>query len=802
MSRDDDQVVGTGATALRVWETDTAAPTWEDGLISGSGTVGALIFGPPGQQTVSFAHERFYLPANRKPKAPLIAPVLERVRKAVLGGDGTGAARLMTEAAKACGYDEGLIWTDPLGICASLVIRSDEEAVRALHRTVDPELGEVSVQWQSQAGGRTTLRAITPRGGTDVWLQLEAERQTTLELELGLSLNDVERVRTGAPSYADSVQGEVTPGQVGRVVVSGAHADESAVRAVTSVASQEPWVLDKSGSRLKSRVRLEAGGVALLRVTVDIDQGGESSAGEETRSEELFDWETLRADQSSTHGELVRRSSLELAGKPVVATTEELWLLARSGDLAARRRVVEVAYTSGRANAISASGELPPNLQGVWQGTWTPAWSADYTMNGNVQNGGIASLIPTGTPELAISLLRLVLPYLDDYRDNARNVFGAGGMLLPARMSNHGRANHFAAAFPHIFWVGCGGWVLRIAADIVSTTGDRSLVDDVLWELVTGVLEFAESATVEYGGRRHVVPNYSPENTPPSADSPIIADSTIDIAILRDAARCTRLLGDARGDHSLDERWERVISTLPPFRVADDGTLAEWIEPLWPENLAHRHTSQLYPLWYETDEQFSGSTNTGRQLRAAAASTIAAKIAWRAERPTAPPGRMEMAFGLVQLGVAAAALGDARSALVCAEWLAIDHWTPALTTTHDAGSIFNMDPSGGLPALVAAMLLSSEEDTVTLLPALPDEWAEQGKVTGLRARGGIVVDQLEWAGGGGSVRLRRLEEAMWLRPDRRLRIRVGSPFRMQGDAHEDQWTIVGQEPITIPFVRA
>ena len=189
----------------------------------------------------------------------------------------------MTEAAKACGYDEGLIWTDPLGICASLVIRSDEEAVRALHRTVDPELGEVSVEWQSQAGGRTTLRAITPRGGTDVWLQLEAERQTTLELELGLSLNDVERVRTGAPSYADSVQGEV---RLDRSAVSSSRVPTpTSPRCAQSrsVASQEPWVLDKSGSRLKSRVRLEAGGVALLRVTVDIDQGGESSAGEETR---------------------------------------------------------------------------------------------------------------------------------------------------------------------------------------------------------------------------------------------------------------------------------------------------------------------------------------------------------------------------------------------------------------------------------------------------------------------------------------------------------------------------------------
>ena len=109
-------------------------------------------------------------------------------------------------------------------------------------------------------------------------------------------------------------------------------------------------------------------------------------------------------------------------------------------------------------------------------------------MNGNVQNGGMAGLIPTGTPELARSLLRLVLPHLEDYRANARNIFGAEGMLLPARMSDSGSANHFVPSYPHIFWVGCGGWVLRFAADLVSTTGDRTIVDDELWALVTGVL--------------------------------------------------------------------------------------------------------------------------------------------------------------------------------------------------------------------------------------------------------------------------------------------------------------------------
>src|SRR5690606_27476857 len=153
--------------------------------------------------------------------------------------------------------------------------------------------------------------------------------------------------------------------------------------------------------------------------------------------------------------------------------------------------------------------------------------------------------------------------------------------------------------------------------------------------------------------------------------------------------------------------------SLPDYAIADDGTLAEWGDG-WAQNGAHRHLSQLYPLWYEIDAAFMGDDACARALRAAAQETIRTRIAWRAEDPTPPPGRMEMAFGLVQLGLAAAALGDADSALICAEWLAVDHWSPALTSRHDAGRIFNLDASGGLPAVVAAMLLSSAVDTLTV----------------------------------------------------------------------------------------
>jgi hypothetical protein len=62
---------------------------------------------------------------------------------------------------------------------------------------------------------------------------------------------------------------------------------------------------------------------------------------------------------------------------------------------------------------------------------------------------------------------------------------------------------------------------------------------------------------------------------------------------------------------------------------------------------------------------------------------------------------------------------------------------------HNHRSLFNMDTSGGMPAVIIKMLVASEPGKIQLLPALPVAWPE-GVIEGPRCRGGIEIRSLKW----------------------------------------------------------
>ena len=772
---------------------------WEDALITGNGRVGALAHATAGRTALTLGHERLFLPVNASLPAPETARILPELRSLLRRGRSRAAAERITgfAAAEDPGYADTR-WIDPLVGAAVLGFAPTEPGTGPVPRGCATDSGVVTEHLPDgtvhrvfasrapDAADAVVAELTRPgTGGLDGLLRLilldeEPPVPVTVDTEIRMDRLSVrvgfpERPTGTLPGYAVTCEIRVEGGRVETV---------------------------PDGLRVRGVARL----LAVARVRVGAP--GESDPPPVEPSEPpITDFDEHLARHREVHAELMGRFRIHLGGpgaegvapgadvtgagvvegpevaqvadvmgagvvkEPEVAPTadvtgEELLSAGATPELVAR------LVDAGRYAIVSSCGDLPPTLQGVWSGTYSPPWRSGYTFDGNLPSA-VAALHATGTPELMHGLFDLLDGMVPDLAENARRLYGCRGLLLPPHASTSGRHNHFGPEWCLTCWTSGAAWMARLYWDHFSHTRDRAFLRDRALPFLTAAAEFHEDFLTDDG----FVPSYSPENTPADGDGQAAVNATLDIAAVRDL---TRNLVRAHRELRLPgtRRWVRLAARLPGYRISDAGELAEWASPAGPvdqrDDHAHRHASHLFPLWYETDPAFADP-----RLHAAAVRTVRSRLSWWRGQESD-----EMAFGLVQLGLAAARLGLAEEAHETLALMATRYWRPTLVSTHNRGALFNVDISGGFPAVVAAMLAGSAEGRVDLLPALPRAWPT-GRVEGLRARGGLIIDRLEWGSGRGSALLRSVEPRT---------VRVGLP------GGESRAVRIGpHDPVTVPF---
>lgn len=785
------------APRVRGARTRTPASSWEDALVTGNGVTGALAHSTADLVRLTLCHERLFLPVADALPAPATARLLPQLRALLLSGRSREAAELIagSAAAEHPGYARTR-WIDPLVPAAVLSFEprapvpgdplracdfgtgvvSEELADGTAHRAVASRAdGAVAVELARAAGLDGTLRLAPPGEPPPVRVEADATAAPgvlrllarfpdrpagappaaptgyTVECALsasgggvrvvgdGLELRGVERleavvrVTVDVPGTGPAPAPEGPPGGEagGAPAPGGAPALVSGpVPGGAGPAGGPAWgsaPTRGSGARgVPASTRGgEAGGApgpgaAGAPVSVSAPVSAAPAPSEFDRALDRH---------RPLHGGLMDRFHIDLDGPPAEGVSP-----------AHLARLVDAA----RYTIVSSCGGLPPTLQGVWSGTYDPPWRSGYTFDGNLFSA-VAALHATGTPELMTPVFDLLEGVLGDLRENARRLYGCRGVLVPAHASTTGRHQHFGPVWSLTCWTAGAAWAARLYWDHYSHTRDRDFLRERALPFLTEAALFHEDFLTADG----FVPSYSPENTPADADGQACVNATMDVAAVRDLCRnlmrAHRVLGLPGG-----RRWAALAARTPPYRVSPGGELSEWAGPAGPleqaDRHAHRHASHLYPLWYEPDPALAAP-----RLRAAAEAAVRARLDWwRGEESD------EMAFGLVQLGLAAARLGLAERAHAALGMLATRYWRPTLTPTHNRGALFNVDIGGGLPAVVAAVLLGSTEGRADLLPALPPAWTA-GRVEGLRGRGGLLVDVLEWEHGAAHARLRSVE---------------------------------------------
>jgi hypothetical protein len=185
--------------------------------------------------------------------------------------------------------------------------------------------------------------------------------------------------------------------------------------------------------------------------------------------------------------------------------------------------------------------------------------------------------------------------------------------------------------------------------------------------------------------------------------------------------------------------WEKMLARMPEYMINEDGAVKEWLTPRLDDDYNHRHTSQLYALFDGLPDEIARSP----KLRAAFKRLIELKLERHWTNWEKQSGFMS--FGLVQLGQAATSLREADLAYRCLVPLINRYWYNNLASTHNAKKLFNMDISGGMPAVLIKMLVFSDPGRIDLLPARPAAWPS-GTIEGVLCRGQIEIKRLHWDG--------------------------------------------------------
>ncbi|HOM94203.1 MAG TPA: glycoside hydrolase N-terminal domain-containing protein [Candidatus Saccharicenans sp.] len=717
----------------------TPANNWEQSLITGNGKMGAMVYGKPLEETIILNRAGLFMPLH-EPLLPVnTADHLAKIRELISNGHYQMAADFVVELAKKEGWGEKR-WTDPfIPAFDLLVIMPARGTIENYHRAVNFETGEVSVEWKD-LGGQFCRRLFVSRTDNIVVLSIISKDK----VKINCSIRFAQRPTEG--------QGGWWPEEMFK----------NGIRDVSISAGNE-WLTYRSSFKRRwpgslqgyegaGRIIVKHGVTKVENNSIQISNADEVLVFVRIEPTKNFsksmipdikralkkipaDYDLLLGRHYRIHGEIFNRVRFDIGGGgDRKLTAEELYSRSNVGHLS--KALLEKEFDACRYSILCSSGDYPPTLQGIWGGTWSPPWSSDYTQNGNLQCA-MASMLSGNMAECLFSFFNYMDSQMNDYRLNAKWLYGCRGIDIASRTSSHGLNNHFDRTWPMTFWTAGAGWNASFFYDYYLYTGDKDFLFNKVLPFMKEAVAFYEDFLIEDKDGKYIFnPSYSPENNPGNSESQACANATMDIAVVKELL--TNLIAVCQEfniEKESRKRWKQMLAKMPAYMINEDGALKEWTTPLLKDNYAHRHCSHLYPLFNGLPEEIADNHELQQAFKKA--------IELRMQKRREENGGV-MAFGLVQLGLATASLRDAEMSYEIIDWLANRFWCPtSLTTTHDPQTTFNVDLCGGLPAIIIRMLVSSRPGCIELLPALPEAWPS-GKIEGIPCRGQVLVKSLEW----------------------------------------------------------
>lgn len=410
-------------------------------------------------------------------------------------------------------------------------------------------------------------------------------------------------------------------------------------------------------------------------------------------------------------------------------------------------------FNLSRYLIISASrpGTLPSTLQGVWNTFEKAPWNGNFQSNINLQEM-YWSCGPTRLTECENAYISWVKDLVESGRKTAEKYYGTRGWV------SHSTGNIWGHTVPgdDILWglyPSGAAWHCRHLWEHYVFTQDIDYLKNEAYPIMKEAALFWLENLTPYEGYLIAAPTVSAEHGIEMRNGSPVEFSTVNgeecakkiftVPAYQDIVMIYDLFSnvvDAANALHVDKEFSKNITIakdkLYPLKKGKYGQLQEWVADVDNPRDHHRHIAHLYGMYpgnmisYTYTPEWANAVKKSLEMRG---------FGEFGDRWPHTGGNWSAAWRIALW----ARLHEGNTAMYIFNRLIKENGYENMMSNQSGN--MQVDATMATAGLFAEMLLQSHDGFIDLLPALPTEWPE-GKITGLAARGGYIID-IEWKNG-------------------------------------------------------